>query len=936
MDLINKKLKKTKENINNYWGRRIISELKYGKKVSDVNNGKYETLIKEVLKYVLDNQKEKVFIPEDIARNAEEKLVELKTPAQQYEIICAGHAHIDMNWQWRYDETVAITIDTLRTVLDLMEEYSEFTFSQSQASVYEIIEKYAPEMLEEIKSRIKEGRWEVTASTWVETDKNVPNGESLSRHILYTKNYLSQLLDIDPAKLEIDFEPDTFGHNLNVPEILDKGNIKYYYFCRGYEGHTLFKWKAPSGQSIIAYREPFWYNAEIDYEVAPAAPELCENHNMKTMLKVYGVGDHGGGPTRRDIEKVLDMSTWPIYPDFKFGHLKDFYKKAEKVDDLPVVEEELNYIFTGCYTSQTRIKKSNKVGENTLYEAETYNSFSNLLTGFGYNNDKFAGAWENILFNQFHDIIPGSGTIDTREHALGLFQETMALANSKRSQALKEISRNIDTSQLVDKEIEVKSTTSEGAGVGFAVDNFKISRTERGRGKTRLFTVYNSTAFRRKETVEITVWDWQGDLDLIEFKASDGNVVEHQLLEDGYNDYWGHKYFKALLEVEIPAYGYKVYILGEKEEAELDVYYSFPNQPRREKIEKYVLENEKMKVEFNSEDGTIISLIDKETGKEFVDEPAGIFRFIKEDEQGGGTAWVVGRYKEIKNIHRDVKIRKVNNENNDLRNAVIIETKFMNSQLKARISLDKYSSRINYEVECDWQEVGKPDKYVPQLNFHLPFNYNCDYYKYDVPMGIVKRKGMNRDVPANSLAAAINEENDKILMLNSKGKYGFRSVNNSMALTLIRGSYDPDPYPETGKHIINFSIVLTENDNKKLIEKTKKYNHPLNIISTRIHDGYLPVEKSFLLVEGNVAISAVKKPEDSVAEDQLIIRVYEIEGSNSKSSLKLPLAVNKAYFTDINENEIKLESDIEIKGKKIIFDTIPYGVMNIRVHLENA
>jgi alpha-mannosidase len=156
-----------------------------------------------------------------------------------------------MNWMWRFDETVAATLDTFRTMLNLMEEYPEFKFSQSQASVYKIVEEFDPDMLEEIKKRIKEGRWEVTASTWVESDKNMPNGESLVRHILYTKRYLSELLGVDPGTLNIDFEPDTFGHNLNVPEILARGGVKYYYHCRGYDGHDIYRWKSPSGSSVI-------------------------------------------------------------------------------------------------------------------------------------------------------------------------------------------------------------------------------------------------------------------------------------------------------------------------------------------------------------------------------------------------------------------------------------------------------------------------------------------------------------------------------------------------------------------------------------------------------------------------------------------------------------------------------------------------------------
>ncbi len=111
-------------------------------------------------------------------------------------------------------------------MLDLMNEYPGFTFSQSQASVYRIVEEHDPELLKEIRRRVKEGRWEVTASTWVETDKNMPCGESLARHVLYTKRYLARLFDLEGERLAIDFEPDTFGHSRNVPEILARGGVR--------------------------------------------------------------------------------------------------------------------------------------------------------------------------------------------------------------------------------------------------------------------------------------------------------------------------------------------------------------------------------------------------------------------------------------------------------------------------------------------------------------------------------------------------------------------------------------------------------------------------------------------------------------------------------------------------------------------------------------
>ena len=211
----------------NHWTRRFAAEMTYMSTLSTTKGGIFDKRIEEALDFILAKQAEKDAIGKSDVVAAEEMLKDLSAEAKKIKVICAAHAHIDMNWMWGYQETAAVTVDTFRTMLDLMKEYPDFHFSQSQASTYKIIEDNAPEMLEEIKKRVHEGRWELSASTWVETDKNMPNGESLSRHILYTKRYLAKLFDIDPDTLRLDFEPDTFGHNIGIPEICQNGGVDY-------------------------------------------------------------------------------------------------------------------------------------------------------------------------------------------------------------------------------------------------------------------------------------------------------------------------------------------------------------------------------------------------------------------------------------------------------------------------------------------------------------------------------------------------------------------------------------------------------------------------------------------------------------------------------------------------------------------------------------
>ncbi len=340
-----------------------------------------------------------------------------------------------MNWMWRFDETVAITLDTFRTMLTLMTEYPAFTFSQSQASVYRIVEEHDPEMLKEIRKRVKEGRWEVTASTWVEADKNMPSGESLARHALYAKRYLARLLDIAagvaPAGLrarhlrpqpERARDPFARGRALVLPlPRLRRARPVPMAGALGRAGDRL------PGPLLVQRR-----GRALHCRDGPGF--LQENRDLGSMLRVYGVGDHGGGPTRRDIERIIDMDSWPVFPRIRFATFREFFQLVEKAaDKLPVVNRELNPVFTGCYTTQARIKAANRMAENRLVEAETFSSIASVVTSSPYRTAHFARAWEAALFNHFHDIIPGSGTVDTREYALGQFQKIMAAASTEES-----------------------------------------------------------------------------------------------------------------------------------------------------------------------------------------------------------------------------------------------------------------------------------------------------------------------------------------------------------------------------------------------------------------------------------------------------------------------------------------------------------------------
>ncbi|MDR0601224.1 MAG: hypothetical protein LBG42_02480, partial [Treponema sp.] len=170
-----------KELKTNPFFARLYAELRFLSALSDSRGGAYDSPVGDAAGR-LAALIERGGLSGRAVEETEALLLPLAAEAKSFEFRCIAHAHIDMNWMWGYNETVSVTLATMRTMLDMMNEYPGFTFSQSQASVYRIVEQFDPAMFEEIRRRVKEGRWEITASTWVECDKNMPSGESLTRH----------------------------------------------------------------------------------------------------------------------------------------------------------------------------------------------------------------------------------------------------------------------------------------------------------------------------------------------------------------------------------------------------------------------------------------------------------------------------------------------------------------------------------------------------------------------------------------------------------------------------------------------------------------------------------------------------------------------------------------------------------------------------------
>ncbi|MDR0395763.1 MAG: hypothetical protein LBH66_00500 [Oscillospiraceae bacterium] len=876
---------------------RALSQTDFALKLSADGAGRHDRLIERALSILEKSQAEQGAITRQAASEAERELLPLEREAKEYEVLFASHAHIDMNWMWGWEETVAATLATFRTILNLMDEYPLFTFSQSQASVYKIVEDYAPELMPRIKKRISEGRWEVTAAAWVETDKNMPDTESLIRHIEQTRKYLSGTWGVDPSSLKVDFSPDTFGHSAHLPELNTFGQVPYYYHCRGHQTeHILYRWKSPSGREALVYKEPYWYNSGVNPDCGLGAIDISKIcGGLKTSLIVYGVGDHGGGPTRLDVERVMEMRTWPVFPKTTFGTLGEYFSRAESVRaNLPVADYELNTIFAGCYTTQSRIKLGNRRAEAALLDAEALLEKARAQAGMdigGATRAALDGAWRNVLFTHFHDILTGSCVRSTREHAMGLYQHAMAVAQSRQEAAMLALSEDIDTSMIAfDPD---NATQSEGAGAGYGIDHFTgTPRPERGRGKTRAFHAFNPLPQPRSECVEITLWDWKYDLSRLTVTDEAGAPLAFQLLDREPVRYWDHMYMRALVKMDVPALGHATVVVSE---GKLTKYGVIRNDHDRVQhpLGDITLENDRLRVLVDGQTGVVREFFDKYAGTERLGSGAGLVLIDTESETS--NAWRIGRYlNEWSARDGDQKLRcaGVKESKGPLRHSVTIEYKILNSSAKVTLSLDNGSSALAASLEIDWNETSSHQPSVPVLVWRADLNGDPQTIRMDAPAGSVDRSEQAQDWAGLTHAAAVYGA--RSLQLVSDCKYGYRADKGALAMTLINTANSPDPHPERGIHHIRLWMAASDSSPTALKIIAQRLNHGIGYVSATKHGGKLPPRMESLRVDGPCVVTSVGESDDGA----LRVRLYESEGKPGEAVITAAWGIKEAAAVD--------------------------------------
>lgn len=388
--------------------------------------------------------------------------------AEDVNAICIGHTHIDVAWKWTLAQSREKVLRSFSTVLALMKKYPEYKFMSSQPQLYKYLKEESPELYAEVKKMVKAGRWEVEGAMWVEADCNLSSGESLVRQILYGKTFMKEEFGVDSKVLWL---PDVFGYSAALPQILNKSGVDKFITSKIGWNETnkmpfdTFMWEGIDGTDVFAYFmtaqdknrgvEPptnVTYNAKLNPSQLQGGYDRYQQKDINDeILITFGYGDGGGGPTVKDLEyyDVLKKGITGVpnaKMEFAGSFLERVKKRTENNRKMPHWQGELYLEYhRGTYTSMAQNKKFNRKSEFMFENAEALSLMNEKLTGAEYPQSDIHDAWETILLNQFHDIIPGSSIKEVYDVSKQQYLAINKVGNNIIEKSKNDIAANLKT-----------------------------------------------------------------------------------------------------------------------------------------------------------------------------------------------------------------------------------------------------------------------------------------------------------------------------------------------------------------------------------------------------------------------------------------------------------------------------------------------------------
>ncbi len=874
--------------------------------------------------------------------NLRQNLQPLLEIPKQRRIQMLGHAHLDLAWLWTVSETWEVAQRTFESVLNLQQEFPELTFCHSTPALYAWIEQNRPDLFTAIKQQIAAGRWEVVGGMWVEPELNLINGESIVRQVLYAQRYVQEKFG---QLTKVAWVPDSFGFCWQLPQILKQGGIEYFVTQKLHWNdttkfpHGIFWWRSPDGTQIFSLMSPPNTTGVMDTNPITMTSYGVDweiQTNLKNAFWLPGVGDHGGGPTRDMLQVAQRWQNSPFFPQLEFTTAESYLSEVSgqsssgqttdqeifghnspnlfvdykqnfslfqdkfllgddpkskiqnpKSNDLPIWNDELYLEFhRGCYTTHADQKRWNRRCEGLLYEAELFASLATISAGASYPKLQLEEAWKKVLFNQFHDILPGTSIPEVFVEANQAWKEVEEVGLEILEKSLRAIASQITLPPPPQRDAQplivfnsLNWPRSEVVSVSLPLPNPLLTKAPVTKGREPVSPLDQGGLRGVVSTLLpelISKPTLTGSWEIYDFS---GEKLPSQLSEES----------KLLfLAKDIPSVGYRVFWLCrcDQEDPTTD-------------SNNWVLENEVLRVVVNPDTGDLSSVYDKVCQREVLSGEGNQLQAFQDS----------GQYWDAWNIDPNYTQHPL--PPTQLKSIQWRERGLLQSRLRVVRQLGKSLFCQDYVLSCDspilqivttvdWQER----HVLVKAAFTLTFE--AKYATSEIACGAIQRPTIPQ-TPAEQAKwevsalrwADLGDEEYGVSLLNDC-KYGYDYQPSELRLTLLRSPCWPDPDADRGIHQFTYALYPHSGSwqSAGTVRRGYELNLPLMVFSMPTvgaygHTPLPPVGKFLDLQAENLVLMAFKQSEDSA--QQWILRCYECHGDVAQLSLASDLELAKGF-----------------------------------------
>jgi len=777
----------------------------------------------------------------------------LKPGVKKNRIYLLGHAHLDLAWLWPVPETWLAAERTFSSVINLHRDFPELIFSHSTPALYQWLEQHRPQLFQQIQAGVQAGWWEAAGGMWVEPDLNLIGPEAIVRQLLYGQLYLEAKFG---TVNEIAWLPDTFGFCATLPQFLAGAGIRYFVTQKllwndtSQFPHPVFWWRSPDGSQVLALMSGPIGEGFDPTKIAQHLAAWQNQTNYPEYLWLIGVGDHGGGPTRDMLETTRRWQAEQLaFPEISSATALGYLQKlAAESKQFPTWQGELYLQFhRGCYTSHADQKRHNRTCESLLYQAELWATIATLTTGQSYPKLELQQAWQRVMFNQFHDILPGTAITEVFTEANQNWQRAIATAQAVIRQAWQSLA---------------------------------VYLPEPPRPNAQALVVDNCLNWPRSQVIQL---ECSGqDLQVLD---SQGQIIPSQASN-------GKLYFWA---ENVPSIGYAAFWL-----CSID-----PAAPVTTGTQSGLsLTNEFLEVSIDRTTGNLDGVFDRINQWSVLSDPGNQLLFWQDQGQYW-DAWNIDPDYQQYPLEPPELVEIIPWDFGSLRQSIRVTRRFRNSTFWQDYILERGCPYLKIATRVDWQERGV------LVKASFPLGMAAETVSYEIPGGAIARPTNNPEqweVPALKWAD-YSDGHHGVGLLNDC-KHGYSVRGQQLQLTLLRSPSWPDPFCDLGQHEFTYALYPHMGNWQQAATVKRGYELQMPLTCQRLQpsQGRGHSRHSWLeLNSEQLVITALKQSEKS--DQQWILRCYEWLGRPTTLDLSNQLGLKLQSRVDLLERPLPEEPE---------------------------